>query len=105
MHTPPIFASNAIPTPHILLFALAAITPAHLVPCLKRNIVFTENKKYRNIKRLVYCQYGLVKSNVSSAGPSSGVGPSHLFIPLFMFIHLPLIQFASPPRLLIDFKV
>ena len=29
---------------------------------------------------------------------------SHLFTPLFMFIHLPLIYFAPPPRLLIDFK-
>ena len=29
---------------------------------------------------------------------------SHLFTPLFMFIHLPLIHFAPPPRLLIDFK-
>ena len=28
---------------------------------------------------------------------------SHLFTPLFMFIHLPLIHFAPPPRLLIDF--
>ena len=29
---------------------------------------------------------------------------SHLFIPLFIFIHLPLIHFVPPPRLLIDFK-
>ena len=29
---------------------------------------------------------------------------SHLFTPLFMFIHLPLIHFVPPPRLLIDFK-
>ena len=29
---------------------------------------------------------------------------SHLFTPLFMFIHLPLIHFAPPPRSLIDFK-
>ena len=29
---------------------------------------------------------------------------SHLFTSLFMFIHLPLIHFAPPPRLLIDFK-
>ena len=29
---------------------------------------------------------------------------SHLFTPLFMFIHLPLIHFSPPPRLLIDFK-
>ena len=29
---------------------------------------------------------------------------SHLFTLLFMFIHLPLIYFAPPPRLLIDFK-
>ena len=29
---------------------------------------------------------------------------SHLFTPLFMFIHLPLIYFAPTPRLLIDFK-
>ena len=29
---------------------------------------------------------------------------SHLFIQLFMFIHLPLIHLAPPPRLLIDFK-
>ena len=29
---------------------------------------------------------------------------SHLFTPLFMFIHLPLIYFAPPPRLLVDFK-
>ena len=29
---------------------------------------------------------------------------SYLFTPLFMFIHLPLIHFAPPPRLLIDFK-
>ena len=29
---------------------------------------------------------------------------SHLFTPLFMSIHLPLIHFAAPPRLLIDFK-
>ena len=29
---------------------------------------------------------------------------SHLFTPLFMFIHLPLIYFPPPPRLLIDFK-
>ena len=46
----------------------------------------------------------------------SGIGPvfvqhgrkkavnSHLFTSLFMFIHLPLIHFAPPPRLLIDFK-
>ena len=27
---------------------------------------------------------------------------SHLFTPLFMFIHLPLIHFAAPPRLLHD---
>ena len=26
------------------------------------------------------------------------------FTPLFIFIHLPLIHFAPPPRLLIDFK-
>ena len=31
-------------------------------------------------------------------------GDFHLFIPLFMFIHLPLIHFALPPRLMIDFK-
>ena len=30
---------------------------------------------------------------------------SHLFTPLFMFIHLPLIHFMPPPRLLIDFKI
>ena len=29
---------------------------------------------------------------------------SHLFTPLFMFIHLPLIYFAPPPCLPIDFK-
>ena len=29
---------------------------------------------------------------------------SRLFTPLFMFIHLPLIHFPHPPRLLIDFK-
>ena len=29
---------------------------------------------------------------------------SHLFTPLFMVIHLPLIHFAPPPHLLIDFK-
>ena len=29
---------------------------------------------------------------------------SHLFTPLLTFIHLPLIHFALPPRLLIDFK-
>ena len=29
---------------------------------------------------------------------------SNLFNPLFMFIHLPFIHFAPPPRLLIDFK-
>ena len=29
---------------------------------------------------------------------------SHLFTPLFIFIHLPLIHFAPPPRILIDFK-
>ena len=29
---------------------------------------------------------------------------SHLFTQLFMSIHLPLIHFAPPPRLLIDFK-
>ena len=29
---------------------------------------------------------------------------SHLFTSLFMFIHLPLIHFTPPPRLLIDFQ-
>ena len=29
---------------------------------------------------------------------------SHLFTPLLMFIHLPLIHYAPPPRLLIDFE-
>ena len=29
----------------------------------------------------------------------------NIYTPLFMFIHLPLIYFAPPPRLLIDFKI
>ena len=32
------------------------------------------------------------------------VRTSHVFTPLFMFIHLPLIHFTPPPRFLIDFK-
>ena len=30
---------------------------------------------------------------------------SHLFTPLIMFIHFPLIHFAAPPHLLIDLKI
>ena len=41
----------------------------------------------------VFVQHGRTKSVTS-----------HRFTPLFMFIHLPLIHFAPPPRLLIDFK-
>lgn len=33
---PPILALNAIPTPHLWLFAPIAISPAHLVPCLEK---------------------------------------------------------------------
>ena len=40
---------------------------------------------------------------MSSSGGRKAL-TSHLFTPLFMFIHLPLILFAPPPHWLIDFK-
>ena len=35
---PPILALKATPTPHTVLFAFAATSPAHRVPCLKQEI-------------------------------------------------------------------
>ena len=45
------------------------------------------------MKKIVFVQHVRTKA-----------ATSHLFTPLFMFIHLPLIHFAPLPRLLIDFK-
>lgn len=36
LNSPPILALQATPTPHTPLFAAAATSPAHRVPCLAR---------------------------------------------------------------------
>ena len=70
-----------------LIFKIVTIHPHGL------NERFSFIWSYRSLHSFCFC--------LARADKSVDFSP---FTPLFMFIHLPLIHFAPPPRLLIDFK-